>query len=64
MELTMAQRRRQPDKEAKVVGSFIGGGAGAAIGAALGGPFGAAVGAGLGALLTHLAVDEASRNGL
>jgi outer membrane lipoprotein SlyB len=54
----------QPDKEAKVVGSFFGGGVGAAIGAAVGGPIGAAVGAGVGAWLTHLAIDEASKRGL
>jgi len=39
-------KKREPDKEAKVIGSFVGGGAGAAVGAALGGPIGAAIGSG------------------
>ena len=56
--------RKQPDKEARVIGSFVGGGAGAAIGALLGGPVGAAIGAAVGALLTHTAIDEASKKGL
>jgi hypothetical protein len=54
---------KKPDKEAKVVGSFFGGGVGAALGAAFGGPVGAAVGAGVGALVTHWAVNEASKQG-
>jgi outer membrane lipoprotein SlyB len=57
-------QRKKPDKEAKVVGSFFGGGIGAALGAAVGGPVGAAVGAGLVALFTHWAIDEASKQGL
>jgi hypothetical protein len=60
-----AQRSsRKPDKEAQVVGSFVGGGIGAAIGAAFGGPVGAAFGGGLSALLTHWAIDEAAKKGL
>ena len=38
-------KKKEPDKEARVVGSFVGGGAGAAVGAAIGGPLGAAIGA-------------------
>lgn len=57
-------KKNGPDKEAKVVGSFLGGGLGAAIGAAVGGPVGAAVGAGLTALFTHWAIDEAAKQGL
>jgi hypothetical protein len=62
-EVPMA-RKQKADKEAKVVGSFFGGGIGAAVGAAVGGPVGAAVGAGLVALVTHWAIGEASKQGL
>jgi len=60
----MSNHRKQPDKEAKVVGSFIGGDFGAALGAAIGGPVGAAVGAALGALFTHWAAEEVTKKGL
>jgi outer membrane lipoprotein SlyB len=60
----MRNHGKQPDKDAKVVGSFIGGGFGAALGAAIGGPVGAAVGAALGALFTHWAAEEAAKKGL
>lgn len=59
-----ARRGKQPDREARVFGSFVGGGVGAAVGAAIGGPVGAAIGAGLVAWLTHVAIDEAAKNGL
>ena len=56
----MAQRKKSPDRESKVLGSFLGGGTGAAIGTAVGGPLGAAIGAGFGAWLTHVAIEQAS----
>jgi len=56
--------KKRPDKEARVVGSFFGGGVGAAFGAAVGGPVGAAFGAAIGSLLTHWGMEQASREGL
>lgn len=51
----------QPDKTAKAVGAFFGGGVAGAIGVLIAGPVGALIGGALGAWLGHEMAEEASK---
>lgn len=55
--------RKQPDKDARMVGAGVGGAIGGVAGALLGGPIGAAIGAALTSWIGHEVAADASQHG-
>jgi outer membrane lipoprotein SlyB len=56
--------KKQPDKEARVIGAGVGGAVGGVVGALMGGPVGAVIGSALAAWFGHEIAGEASKKGL